>query len=149
MAGGRFDVTTVVDKPIEAVFAYLAAGVNDPQFSPRVQKIEKSTDGPPGRGTRFVSTVKDAGMTTHREFEYTEFVAPTTIRWVERSSNSVYVTEGGYDLEEASGGTKVTLHNTLAGKGFGKLIVGFALKAAQKSADQFGAAIKLAAEMNA
>src|SRR5690348_9764353 len=107
MAGGRFDVTTVIDKPIEEVFAYLAAGTNDPQFSPRVQKIEKVGDGPVGVGTHFVSTVKDAGMTTKRDFEYTHFEAPSSIRWVERSSNSVFVTEGGYDLEPAGAGTKV------------------------------------------
>lgn len=149
MAGGRFDVTTVIDKPIEAVFAYLAAGTNDPQFSPRVQKIEKVGDGPVGVGTHFVSTVKDAGMTTKRDFEYTHFEAPICIRWVERSSNSVFVTEGGYDLEPSGTGTKVTLHNTLAGKGFGKLVVGFALKQAQKTSGEFGAAIKKAAEANA
>jgi hypothetical protein len=29
---GRFEGTTVIDKPIEEVFAFLAAGTNDPKF---------------------------------------------------------------------------------------------------------------------
>ena len=75
---GQFEGTTTVDKPIDEVFAFLAAGTNDPKFSPRVQEIEKLTDGPVGVGTVFKSTVKDAGMKTGREFEITEFAAPTT-----------------------------------------------------------------------
>jgi carbon monoxide dehydrogenase subunit G len=143
---GRFEGTVVIDRPIEYVFAYLAAGVNDPDFSPRVQKITKSTDGPPGVGTVFVSTVKDAGMTTTREFELTEFEAPKKIRWTERSKNIVMAKEGGYDLEPAGAGTKVTIYNELEGHGIGKLIAPLALRAARKDAPNFARRIKAAAE---
>ncbi|MCW2968189.1 MAG: hypothetical protein JWM71_1961 [Solirubrobacteraceae bacterium] len=144
---GRFEATTVVDRPIEQVFAFLADGENDPKFSARVVEIRKTTDGPPGVGTRFASTVKDAGMTTKREFELTEFVVPTTIRWAERSKNIVTAPEGGYDLSSVGEGqTSVTIHNQLEGHGFGKLIVGFALRSARKGADEFAAAIKRAVE---
>src|SRR3954454_24774929 len=96
---GRFEGTAVVDRPIDEVFAFLADGTNDPKFSPRVQSIAKTTDGPVGVGTVFESTVKDAGMTTQRRFELTRFEAPTTIRWTEQTKNIVTVSEGGYDLE--------------------------------------------------
>ena len=43
---GRFEVKTVVDRPIEEVFAFLADGENDPKFSSRVLEISKRTDGP-------------------------------------------------------------------------------------------------------
>jgi uncharacterized protein YndB with AHSA1/START domain len=92
---GRFEGTTVIDRPIEEVFAFLADGENDPKFSPRVLDIAKTTDGPPGVGTIYASTVKDAGLTTHREYEITEFVAPTRIRWAERSKNLVTAPTGG------------------------------------------------------
>jgi uncharacterized protein YndB with AHSA1/START domain len=143
----RFEVTTVIDRPIEEVFAFLADGTNDPKFSPRVQRIEKTTDGPVGVGTVFESTVKDAGMETKRAFELTEFAAPTKIRWTERTKNSISVPSGGYDFEPAGDGkTKVTLHNELAASGFGKLIKGFALRAVRKDADAFGQRIKQAVE---
>lgn len=144
---GQFEATVVIDRPIEDVFAFLADGENDPKFSPRVLEIRKRTAGPPGEGTIYESTVKDAGMKTTREFELTHFVAPTRIRWAERSKNLVTASEGGYDLEPAGpGATKVRIYNVLAGHGFGKLIAPLALKAARKDADAFVNRIKQAVE---
>ena len=146
----EFSGSAVVDRPIEEVFAFLADGTNDPKFSPRVQEIRKTTDGPVGVGTVFESTVKDAGMKTKRTFELTAFDAPTKIRWTERSKNLITVPDGGYDLERVGDAqTKVTIRNTLEGHGFGKVIRGFALKAARKDAPEFAARIKAAVEQAA
>lgn len=142
---GRFAGSAVVDRPIEEMFAFLAAGVNDPKFSPRVQEMVKETPGPPGVGTVFVSTVKDAGMTTHRRFRLTEFDAPAHIRWSELSHHAV-TAHGGYDLEPEGDGTRVTIFNELEGHGVGKLIAPLALHSAQKDAPAFAARIKAAAE---
>jgi carbon monoxide dehydrogenase subunit G len=146
----QFSGSTVIDRPIDQVFAFLADGTNDPKFSPRVQEIRKTSDGPVGVGTTFESTVKDAGMTTSRKFELTEVQAPTKIRWAERSKNLVTATDGGYDLEAVSDAqTKVTVHNILEGHGFGKLVVGFAARAAAKDAPAFAERIKAAVEAGA
>jgi uncharacterized protein YndB with AHSA1/START domain len=143
---GRFEATVVIDRPIEDVFAFLADGENDPKFSPRVLEIEKATDGPPGVGTVYASTVRDAGVKTKREFKLTEFVPPTRIRWTELSKNAVTVTEGGYDLEPEGSGCRLTIHNNLEGHGFGKVILPLALRSARKGADDFAASIKKAVE---
>ncbi|HET7047968.1 MAG TPA: SRPBCC family protein [Solirubrobacteraceae bacterium] len=143
----EFSGSAVIERPIDEVFAFLADGTNDPKFSPRVQEIRKTTDGPIAVGTVFESKVKDAGMTTRRKFELTTFEAPTKIRWAERSNNMITVPDGGYDLEKVTDTqTKVTIHNTLAGHGFGKLIVGFATRAAVKDAPAFAERIKSAVE---
>jgi hypothetical protein len=144
---GQFSGTAVIDRPIDEVFAFLAAGTNDPKFSPRVLEIRKEPDGPSAVGTVFVSRVKDAGMKTDRRFELTVLEAPTTIRWSERSKNMVTVPEGGYDLEAVGDAqTRVTIFNSFAGHGFGKLIVGFARKAAAKDVDASAQRIKAAVE---
>ena len=143
----EFSGSAVIDRPISEVFEFLADGTNDPKFSPRVQEIRKTTDGPVGVGTVFESRVKDAGMTTSRKFELTVFEPPTKIRWAERSKNTITVPDGGYDLEAVTATeTKVTIRNTFAGHGFGKLIVGFALRAAIKDAPAFAQRIKAAVE---
>ncbi|HEY7594419.1 MAG TPA: SRPBCC family protein [Actinophytocola sp.] len=144
---GQFEATIEIDRPVAEVFAFLADGENDPKFSPRVQKIEKTTDGPTAVGTVYRSTVKDAGMTTHREFKITEFVPDAKIRWAEQSKNAVTAAEGGYDFEPVSATrTKLRIFNVLEGHGFGKVIAGFALSAARKDAPHFAERIKKAVE---
>ncbi|MFS8204186.1 SRPBCC family protein [Streptomyces sp. CWNU-52B] len=145
--GTQFEATVDVDRPIDDVFAFLADGTNDPKFSPRVQRIEKKPEGRTAVGTVFRSTVKDAGMTTRREFEITELVSPSRIRWSERSRNLITAADGGYDLEAtAGGGTRVRIFNVLEGHGFGKLLLPFAARAVRKDAPAFGQRIKAAAE---
>ncbi|MFI8005007.1 SRPBCC family protein [Streptomyces sp. NPDC086010] len=143
----RFEATVEIDRPVDEVYAFLADGENDKKFSPRVQSIAKTPGGPTAVGTVFRSTVKDAGMTTQREFRISELVAPTRIRWQEQSSNLVTAKEGGYDLEPLPDGrTKVRIYNDLEGHGLGKLLVGFAASAARKDAPAFGQRIKSAVE---
>jgi uncharacterized protein YndB with AHSA1/START domain len=143
---GRLEATTVIDRPIEEVFAFLADGENDPKFSPRVLEIAKTTDGPPDVGTVYASTVKDAGMKTKREFKLTEFEPPTRIRWTEISKNLVTAPEGGYDLAREGSATRITIYNVLDGHGPGKLIAPLALRSARRGADDFAKAIKAAVE---
>ena len=143
---GRFEGTTHIDRPIEEVFAFLSDGENDPKFSPRVIKIAKTSEGPPGVGTTYASTVKDAGMKSEREFKLTEFDAPNRIRWTELSKNSVTAPVGGYDLSSDGSGTQVTIFNELEGHGIGKLFAPLALRAARKDADVFAGRIKQAVE---
>jgi carbon monoxide dehydrogenase subunit G len=143
---GRFEGSAVINRPIDEVFAFLADGTNDPKFSPRVLEIAKTTDGPPGVGTIYRSTVKDAGMKSTREFELTEFDPPRRIRWAERSKNIVTAAEGGYDLASEGDGTRLTIFNVLEGHGFGKLIAPLALRAARRDADAFAQRIKRAVE---
>ncbi len=144
---GKFSGSAVIDRPIADVFAFLVDGTNDPKFSPRVLEIRREPDGPSAVGTVFVSRTKDVGVSADRRFELTAVDAPTKIRWTERSKNLVTVPEGGYDLEAVGDAqTKVTIFNTLVGHGFGKVIVGFAVKAAQKDADAFAQRIKAAVE---
>ena len=142
----RFGTTVHIDRPIEEVFNFLADGTNDKKFSPRVLEIEKTTDGPVGVGTVFASTVKDAGVKAKREFKLTEFDPPTRIRWTEVSKNDVSVPVGGYDLKPSDGGTEISFFNEFDGRGFGKLIKGFALHAARKDEGDFAQRIKSAIE---
>jgi uncharacterized protein YndB with AHSA1/START domain len=144
----RFEATTTIDRPVEEVFAFLADGENDKRFSARIVEISKTTDGPPGVGTIYASVAKDGGVKAKHEFELTEFEPNRRIRWKEISrSTPVVVPVGGYDLEPAGTGTKLTFFNELEGGNLlGRLIVGLALRSARKGADDFAAAIKRAIE---
>ncbi|MCE7006319.1 SRPBCC family protein [Kibdelosporangium philippinense] len=144
---GQFEATVEIDRPVEEVYAFLAEGTNDPKFSPRVLRIDKSPDGPTAVGTVFTSTVKDAGMKTQRQFKITELEPNRTIRWAEQSTNLVMAVDGGYDIESISDTTtRVRIFNVLEGRGIGKLLLGFAVRMARKDAPAFGNRIKAAIE---
>jgi hypothetical protein len=145
----RFGATVTVERPVEEVFAYLADGENDREFSPRVLEIAKTTGGPIGVGTVYASTVKDGGIKTKREFELTEFEKPAKIRWRELSASApILIPEGGYDLLPAGpDGTELSFFNVLEpGTSFGKLIIGLAFRSARRGAGDFAASIKRALE---
>ena len=115
----RFEATVDIDRPVAEVSAFLTDGENDRKFSPRVQAISKQPAGPTAVGTVFRSTVKDAGMTTRREFRISDLVAPARIRWNEVSTNLVTAREGGYHLEPLANGRTAD-----QGRGGGLLIMG-------------------------
>jgi uncharacterized protein YndB with AHSA1/START domain len=142
----RFEATVTIDRPVDEVFAFLADGENDGKFSSRIVEIEKTTEGPPGVGTVYASTAKDAGFKQRHEFELTEFEPPRRIRWRELSKSPVFVPEGGYDIAPAGAGTDLTFFNELEGRGLGKLIAPFAVRSARGGADDFAASIKRAIE---
>jgi hypothetical protein len=142
-----WSATTAINRAIDQVFAFLADGTNDTKFSPRVQEIKKLTDGPPGVGTVYSSSVKDAGLKTSREFKLTEFEQPTRIRWTELTKNAITVPDGGYDLEPAGeGSTRMTISNSFEGHGLGKALLPLALRGAKKDANAFAGRIKAAVE---
>ena len=145
---GRFGATVTIDRPIDEVFAFLADGENDKRFSSRIIEIKKTTDGPPGAGSIYASTAKDGPLKAKHEFELIAFEPPTGIRWKELSKTTpVGVPEGGYDLEPAGDGTRLTFFNILEGRGLlGKLFAPMALRSARKGAAAFAASIKAAVE---
>ncbi|MGW6918282.1 SRPBCC family protein [Kitasatospora sp. NPDC054939] len=143
---GEFEAIVEVDRPAEEVFAYLADGRHDPEFSPRVLEITKAPEGRTAVGTVFRSTVKDAGMKTERTFRITRLEEPRTIRWSEQSKNLI-TADGGYDVEPLPGGrARVRIFNELHGHGVGRILLKPALYAARKDAPDFGRRIKAAVE---
>lgn len=147
----RFGATVQINKPIEDVFAYLADGEHDKEFSARILEISRTQEGEPGGGvgTVYASTAKDGGVKAKHEFKITEFERPTKIRWAEQSKSPVSVPVGGYDLAPAGEGTELSFFNELEGHGFGKLIAGFALRSARKQAQEYAENIKRAVEASA
>ena len=122
---GRFDVTTRGRSPDRRGLRVLADGTNDPSSAHACSRSPRppAADGPLGGvGTKIEITVFERQV------------------WKESRRTD------GYDLSTEGDGTRVTLHNVLEGHGFGKLITGFALRAARKGADDFGRSIKSAVE---
>ena len=75
----RIDGEIVIDRPIDAVFDYVADQSNEPQYNPRMVRAEKITPGPVGKGTRFRSAVASMGRTAEMLIEVTGYDRPTRL----------------------------------------------------------------------
>jgi len=67
----------VIGRPVDLVFDYVADQSNEPQYNPRMVRVEKITAGPVGTGTRFRSAVASAGRTAEMLIEVTGYDRPT------------------------------------------------------------------------
>lgn len=72
----RIEGDIVIDRPIEAVFDYVADQSNEPQYNPQMVKAEKITAGPVGVGTKFRSAVASMGRTAEMLIECTSYDRP-------------------------------------------------------------------------
>jgi uncharacterized membrane protein len=57
----KLRVTTVVNRPLEVVFAYLSDFMNLPEYEPWVEKVKATTAGPIGVGSTWHHTSADRG----------------------------------------------------------------------------------------
>ena len=54
----------VIARPVEEVFDFVADERNEPKYNPQMTRVEKSTDGPIGVGTRFEAETRTRGAAT-------------------------------------------------------------------------------------
>ncbi|MGH9224057.1 MAG: SRPBCC family protein [Acidimicrobiales bacterium] len=143
------DFTVTIDRPIEAVFEFLADGENDKRFSRRIIEINKTTDGPVGVGTVYRSKARDLGRTATHDIEITAFERPTLIRWRELTTGPVVIADGGNALRDVGGMTALTFHGDLQGRGLGNLILAFASSRVRSGFPRFAQSIKETIESSA
>jgi len=72
----RIDGEIVIDRPVDAVFDYVANQSNEPQYNPQMVRAEKITTGPVGAGTKFRSAVASRGRAAEMLIEITGYNRP-------------------------------------------------------------------------
>ena len=118
----QFGGSVVLDKPIEEVWSFLTDPDHDTNWRrPHVLSSRKLTDGPLGVGTRFETVNRFWGKKEIVQTEITEMEAPRLLSW-KQVNKGTFVTDGGYRLEPANGGTRFTLILDGEGRGFFKLL---------------------------
>jgi uncharacterized protein YndB with AHSA1/START domain len=94
-----------IDAPIEEVFDLVADERNEPSYNPRIVRAEKVTEGPVGRGARFVARPKGAGARGAMTTEVLEYDRPHRLHNVVRSS--YMKVDGTLTFAEVAGGTRL------------------------------------------
>jgi hypothetical protein len=101
----RIEGEIVIERPVEAVFDFVADERHEPHFNPRMIHAELISEGPIGLGTRFRAELQTMGRTMPMIVEFTAYERPRRLASVTRSS--MMETEGELTFESAAGGTRM------------------------------------------
>lgn len=93
----------VVDRPIAEVFDFVADERNEPRFNPRMSRVQKITQGPIGRGTRFSAEMTSMGRPAAMIIEFTDYDRPRKLTSETRLSSMEI--RGTLFFEPTAGGT--------------------------------------------
>ena len=101
----RISGEVTIEAPVEEVFDLVADERNEPRYNPRIVRAEKVTEGPVGRGSRFVAEPRSTGSKGEMTLEVLEYDRPHRLHNVVRSSY-MHV-EGTVTFEPVDGGTRL------------------------------------------
>jgi hypothetical protein len=91
--------------PVDEVFDMVADERNEPRYNPRIVCAEKVSEGPVGRGARFVAEPKSMGAKGEMTVEILEYERPHRLRNLVRSS--YMQVDGILTFEEVGGATRL------------------------------------------
>lgn len=108
------EATVTIDRPIDAVYDFLADATNDPRWCPPVEDCRRI--GSSGDATsRYEATVKPGPKRMTNTFEVSTRDRPQRIRW--EGSNDMADFDGHYQLEATPHGTRVKMVSNLDVRG--------------------------------
>ena len=101
------EVSTVINRPVSDVFAFVANFENHPKWAIDFQEVKRLTSTPSGVGTTYNCLLKFPGQIATSKFEITEYVANQKIAYKgEPAGPAKY--KGSFLFESVAGGTKIT-----------------------------------------
>jgi uncharacterized membrane protein len=101
------EVSTVINRPIPEVFAFVANLENHPKWETDFQEVKRLTSTPGGVGTLFQCVLKMPGKSMTSKFEITEYEVNKKIAF-EGELAGPAKPKGSYIFESVAPGTKVT-----------------------------------------
>jgi uncharacterized protein YndB with AHSA1/START domain len=108
----KLEFSTVINRPIEEVFALLSNPENSPKWNSGSVEVKKTSAGPIGVGTTYRSVRTFLGQRIEGE---TEFIAYEPNRsYATKSKSGPFPVKSGVTFERVEGGTRVT--GTLVGE---------------------------------
>jgi len=101
------EVSTVINRPIAEVFAFVANFENHPKWETDYQEVDQLTLMPSGVGTTYQCVLKLPGRSAKSKFEITEYEVNQKIAF-EGEVAGPAKPKGSYLFAPVTGGTKVT-----------------------------------------
>jgi uncharacterized protein YndB with AHSA1/START domain len=110
-----FTIHIDVEAPQQAVFNYLADGTRTSEWYGAVESATKTTEGSPGKGTRYTFIRVLPQGEVANEVEISEFRDPILVTFASSSGPTPFVYR--YRVEPTAAGSRVTLEGSITGEG--------------------------------
>ena len=104
------EIDTVVERPRQEVFDYLARGENLPQWMSTFESVQPASQDAPGQGTSYAYKMTHGGAES--TFEYSDFVPGQRIAWTGppvKAGPGTISPRGSFDLEDKGTGTHLSM----------------------------------------
>ena len=115
------EASTVINRPITEVFAFVANFENHPKWEKNFQKVKLLTSTPAGVGKTYQCELKLPGQSATSKFVITEYEANKKIAF-EGEAAGPAKPKGSFLFESVGGGTKLTLLPRPEFRGFFRLL---------------------------
>ena len=115
----KLAISTVINRPVEEVFAVGSNPENYPKWISGSIEAKKTSEGPIGVGTTFRTAVRFLGQRIEGEIEITAY--ESNRRFVSKSKSGPFPVENQSTFERVDGGTQVTFTTVAEPGGFFKL----------------------------
>ena len=103
----KIESSTVINRPVDEVFEFLANSENSPQWQSGTQEVRKTSEGPIGVGTTYTSVNRILGRQIESTIEYTAYEPNKRVAIKATSGPIPFQSETTFEAA-AEGRTKVT-----------------------------------------
>lgn len=117
----EFEIITKINKPVKDVFKYISNFPNHKDMIAANTDSKQTSEGPVQVGTTMRNIAKFMGIKMEEHFVVTEYIQDKLIA-KQSAPGSTFVTGDKMTLDEAGGGTQLTLYVYAYPKGFLKLL---------------------------
>ncbi len=136
----REELSVVIERPVEEVFAFATDPENDPLWQSATLETEQTSEGPLGVGATFRNTSKFLGRCIESAYEVTEMEPPR--RQCIKIVSGPIPGSGCYLFEPAEGGTRFTQTFVVEVGGFFRLAEPLVARAIRRQFDADMATLK-------
>jgi uncharacterized protein YndB with AHSA1/START domain len=113
------EISTVINRPLEEVFAFSSNPENNPKWSSLTKDVKITSTGSIGVGTTYRSVVEFLGRRIEGETEFTEYEPNRS--YAQKSTSGPFPVQNRVTYEPIDGGTRVTFTSVAEPGGFFKL----------------------------
>jgi uncharacterized protein YndB with AHSA1/START domain len=136
----RIEVSVVIDRPVEEVFAYVTDPANDTKWQSALLESGMASEGPMGVGAKVREVRKLAGQRLESIAEVTAY-EPNAKMAIKSTSGPVQW-EASYTFEPKDDGTKLTIAGQAEAGSFFKLAEGLVARQFEKGMQTAVVALK-------